>query len=98
MAQSDPPKTQADMIRAFGWSRAKASDVYNWQQYTQELIDALAPWLNVEPFELLLPPERAMGYRGMRADALRIVSSETAISQTPPAEAPTGTPSRRKTG
>lgn len=99
MAQSGPPKIQADMIRELSWSRAKASDVYNWQQYTQELIDVLAPWLNVEPYELLLHPSRAMAIRSMRKDAIRIAATETAISQTPPEpadEAPA--PRRRKTG
>lgn len=100
MAQSDPPKIQADMIRELGFGRAKASDVYNWQQYTQELIDVLAPWLNVEPYELLLHPSRAMAIRRMRADALRIAADETAISRDAdkPKEAPAHVPARRKAG
>lgn len=73
MAQSDPPKIQADLQKQLGWSKAKAHDVWHGQQYTQALIDELAPWLNCRPFELLLDPEAAMSIRRLRDAAVRIV-------------------------
>jgi len=74
MEQSDPPKIQADLQKQLGWSKAKAHDVWHGQQYTQALIDEVAPWLNARPFELLLHPDQAMAIRRLRDNAARIVS------------------------
>ncbi len=74
--------TQADLIRKLDWSRAKASDVYNGQQYTQSIVDDLISILPVEPYELLMHPDQAMAFRRIRADALRIATEI-------PIEAPT---------
>lgn len=83
MRQAHPPKIQADMVRELGMGRATASAVYNGQQYTQTLIDALAPWLNVEPYELLLHPDVAFAIRRLRAEGLRLAkdveSAERAV-------------------
>ena len=68
-------KIQADLQKELGWSKAKAHAVWHGQQYTQALIEELAPWLNTQPYELLLAPEDAMAIRGMRKDAIRIASS-----------------------
>jgi hypothetical protein len=72
MRQSVPPKRQADLIRDLGWPRAKASNVYNGQQYTQALIDQLAPWLNIRPWELLMAPNEAMAIRRVREAVAQI--------------------------
>jgi transcriptional regulator with XRE-family HTH domain len=72
-------KRQADLIREIGWSRAKASDVWNGQQYTQLMIDQVAPWLHARPYELLMHPEEAMALRRLREDAARIVSDTAHI-------------------
>lgn len=85
MEQSSPPKIQADLCRnegqgGLGWSKAKAHDVWHGQQYTQALMDELAPWLNIRPFELLLPPEVAMAIRRVRDDAARIVHDTAAAA------------------
>jgi transcriptional regulator with XRE-family HTH domain len=62
-------KKQSALTNELGWSKAKASDVWNGQQYTQAIIDELAPWLNVKPHELLMHPEDAMALRGLRQTA-----------------------------
>lgn len=97
MQTFDPPRIQADMIREFGWSRAKASDVFNGQRYTQELIDELAPWLNVKPYELLLHPEEANQIRYLQR-AIRMAPTAGAISQgfEPETPAPQESPTRRQ--
>lgn len=74
------------MIRELGFSRATASAIYNGQQYTQSLIDKLAPWLNARPYELLLPPERAFALRRMEQSAKEI-ASDPAIAPDPDAPA-----------
>lgn len=71
-------KVQADAIRELGWSRAKASDVWNGQPYSQAIVDEVAPWLNVRPFELFMTPKEANSLRSMREAALTIVSGSTA--------------------
>lgn len=63
-------KTQADLIRDLDYSRAKASDIWNGQPYRQELVDDLAPYLNLEPYEMLLSPDQAMALRQYRASAV----------------------------
>lgn len=66
---------QADMQRQFGWSKAKASDVFNGQRYNQALIDDLAPWLNARPYELLMHPHDAMAFRRLRQDVVRLAAA-----------------------
>ena len=80
--------TQADAQRQLGWSKAKASDVWNGQQYNQSIIDELAPVLKARPFELLLHPEEAHMYRRLRDGAPRLVASKSDAKAAP---AKTGT-------
>lgn len=79
-AQSDPPKRQVDLEKELEWSKGKANAVWNGQQYTQDIIDEIAPWLNVRPFELLLPPDVAMAIRRVREDAARIVRDDRSVA------------------
>lgn len=78
MQAFDPPKTQADMQREMGWSKAKANDVFSGQQYTQQIVDDVARWLNLRPYELLMHPDDAMAVRRMREDAKRIAAEPPA--------------------
>lgn len=78
-------KIQADLMRDLNWSKAKASGVWNGQQYTQSLVDELAPYLNVRPFELLLPPQEAFSIRNMREAAVRLAAERR--DSDPPAAA-----------
>lgn len=84
MEQSVPAKRQADLQKQLGWSKAKANAVWHGQQYTQTLVDELAPWLNARPYELLIPPEHAMAIRRLRQEAARIVSDARSLEETPP--------------
>lgn len=68
--------TQADAQRELGWSKAKASDVWNGQQYTQSIIDELAPYLKARPYELLIHPDEAMIIRRARDTSPRLVTSK----------------------
>lgn len=67
-------KRQRDMITELGFSKGKANEVANGQQYTQALVDVLAPWLDVEPPELLMPPALALSVRRLRESAATIVA------------------------
>lgn len=57
-------KTQTDVVNDLGWNKSKPSlFAAGSQRYHRDDVNALAHYLNVEPFELLLPPERAMALR-----------------------------------
>jgi len=62
---------QADMIKLTDWSKASMSQLYNGKQdYSPKIVEAAAKALNVEPFELLMKPERAMALRRQREAAI----------------------------
>jgi transcriptional regulator with XRE-family HTH domain len=62
---------QADMCRRTDWSKATMSQLYNNKQdYSPKLVNEAAAALNIEPFELLMKPERAMALRRQREAAL----------------------------
>lgn len=83
---------QADLIRALGWSKAKASDVVAGEQrYTRDMVNEVAAILNVRPFELLMHPSDAFSIRRMREDALRVAAETTAAEERAAAE-----PARQK--
>lgn len=71
-------KSQADMIKLTGWSKATASQLYNNKQdYNPAIVNVAAKALKVEPFELLMRPERAMALRRQREAALQIAADKT---------------------
>lgn len=66
-------KRQAHLVSELGWSRRKASEVFTGDQpYKRDTVNELSDWLQIEPFELLLPPEEAIALRQLRSSALRI--------------------------
>ena len=69
-------KRQADMVSELQWSKGKANEVAQGQQYTQALVDVLAPWLDVEPYELLMPPALALSLRKLKESAQVIVAEQ----------------------
>lgn len=68
---------QTKMRELTGWSPATMSQLYNNQQdYNSKILEEAAAALGIEPFELLIPPDRAMALRKLRETAAQIVSSE----------------------
>jgi hypothetical protein len=79
---------QADMIERAGWSKTTASLLYNCQQdYNPQLVADAARALNLDPWELLMPPEQAMQQRRLRAavvdEAQHLRAAEDRSSFTP---------------
>jgi transcriptional regulator with XRE-family HTH domain len=75
---------QAEMCRRVGWSKATASQLYNNKQdYSPGLVNEAAKALHVEPYELLMRPERAMALRRLREDALKVVENGRALDNEP---------------
>lgn len=68
-------KIQAEVVKDLGWNKSKASLMFNdKQRYHRDDVNEIAAYLQIEPFELLLPPERAMALRQYRASAEQIVT------------------------
>lgn len=66
---------QAWMMGLTGWSKATMSQLYNNEQdYSPLKVNEAAKALNAEPWELLMPPERAMALRRIRSTAEEIVT------------------------
>lgn len=82
-------KKQAEVVKDLDWNKSKASLMFNdKQRYHRDDVNEVAAYLEIEPFELLLPPERAMALRQYRASAEQIVTLVPDPDRTPPAEAP----------
>ena len=59
----------ADIERATGWDRRKVSFLVTGRQmFTRDTLDGIARALHLEPWELLLPPDRARRMRQLEAD------------------------------
>lgn len=64
------------MMELTGWSKATMSQLYNGvQDYSPAILEAAAIALNVETFELLMPPDRAMNLRRFRDSAVALAHS-----------------------
>lgn len=68
-------KIQADLSKELGWDKARANFHYHSkQQYRRDTVNELAQWLGIEPFELLIPPERALEIRDV-FERLRLIAT-----------------------
>lgn len=66
-------KSQADLSRDMDWNKAKVSLLCSGkQEFSRDDLFALADALKLEPYELLLHPDKAMSLRRMIADIKRI--------------------------
>jgi transcriptional regulator with XRE-family HTH domain len=68
-------KKQTEMMNLTGWSKATMSQLYSGQQdYSPKIVNDAARALNAQPYELLMPPEKAMALRQFQASAEVIVT------------------------
>lgn len=68
---------QSRLRELTGWSKATMSQLYKGEQdYNPTLLEEAAAALSAEPFELLIPPERAMALRQLRESAAVIVKTD----------------------
>ena len=75
---------QTEMMARTGWSKATMSQLYSGKQdYSPKIVNDAARALNVEPYELLMPPEMAFALRRQREDALRIVQDTAPLRPAP---------------
>lgn len=78
-------KKQSDIVKDLDWNKAKVSlMVRGLQPYTRDEVNELAAYLEIEPHELLMPPERAHRIRRLQTDMIRLVhDAEEAERQEP---------------
>lgn len=66
-------KRQAGVARDLDWNKAKVSLLCSGkQEFSRDDLFALADYLNIHAYELLMQPEDAMSLRRIVADAKRI--------------------------
>lgn len=67
--------TQADLIRATDFPKAKMSELVNGKsRYNRDVVNTLSRALHIRPYELLMHPEDANSIRRLRDSALTIAA------------------------
>ena len=70
-------KRQVSLVNELGWDKARANFIYHGKQhYRRADVAQLSAWLGIEPYELLMPPQRALALRNIRDSAKQIVAEE----------------------
>ncbi|MET3665933.1 hypothetical protein [Caulobacter sp. 1776] len=83
-------KKQAHLTSELGWLKNAAYRIWHGKQpYRRDILNQVAAWLEVQPYELLMPPPEAMAIRRLRESAAAIVSGTTVISGDPERFLPT---------
>lgn len=73
-------KRQSDLVKELDWPKSKANKVWHGdQRYNADIVSEVAAWLNVLPYELLMPPEEARRFREIRKIAAAIVAETGAV-------------------
>ncbi|PZR37205.1 MAG: hypothetical protein DI526_01425 [Caulobacter segnis] len=93
-------KIQADLTKELGWDKSRANFIFHGKQpYKRDKINEVASWLGIEPYELLMPPSKALAIRELYKTAERIVQGQPAFAINPEGERflPTAAPPARKT-
>ncbi len=66
-------KRQADLVKELGWAKGRANKFYHgFHPYRREIVNELARWLEIEPYELLMEPDEAMRLRRLRDAAMEV--------------------------
>lgn len=79
-------KKQADLVSELGWLKNAAHRIWHGKQpYRRDILNQVARWMNIEPYELLMPPQEALSLRGMRDSAAAIVAARASgvLASTP---------------
>lgn len=75
-------KRQSSLTNELGWSKNRANKVWHSQQsYRREEVNEIAAWLGIAPYELLMPPEKAMGLRQLEETARRIAAEAPVFTE-----------------
>lgn len=90
-------KRQASLVNELGWDKSRANFVYHGKQpYRRDLVNEIATWLQIEPYELLMDPKEAIAIRYLRAAARSIAEGSPLPASTDPAPKPGRTTASRR--
>lgn len=68
-------KRQADLASELGLLKNHAHRIWHSKQpYRRDIVNAVAKWLQIRPYELLMPPEEALQLRQLRESAMAIAA------------------------
>lgn len=68
------------MVRELGWNKAKISLTINGKQpYNRNHVEEVSAYLNIFPYELLMPPEEAMAMRRLKSDLALIAKGGSVV-------------------
>ncbi len=75
-------KRQADLVKDLGWAKGRANKFFHGiHPYRRDIVNELSSWLEIAPFELLMPPDEAIRLRRLRDAALAIAASEEVMPE-----------------
>ena len=73
-------KRQAALVNELGWTKNRAHIIWHGKQpYRRKDVNEISAWLGIEPFELLMPPQRATIFRAYRDSARQIAAEEAGV-------------------
>ena len=79
-------KRPVDFVRDLEWNKSRVSLLFSGKQpYSPAVLRDVAAYLNLQPFELLMHPDRAMAYRRMTASAATIAADAGSATEAPDA-------------
>lgn len=75
--------SQAKLAKDCDWTPSTMHGIYHGRtSYYRDILNLIAGKLNIQPYELLMPPELAMAYRQYRANAETIMKEAPAPDPT----------------
>lgn len=76
--------SQAKLAKKCDWAESTMHGIYHGRtKYYRDILNLLAKNLNIQPYELLMPPELAMAFRQFQSSAQQITTLVHS-SETPP--------------
>ena len=68
-------KKQVALVNELGWDKARANFVWHGKTpYRREIVNEIATWLGIEPYELMMTPKMAAAFKSLRRSAEQIVA------------------------
>ena len=70
-------KKQVDLIKELDYDKALAHYTFHSKRdYKRDRVNQLSAWLGIEPYELLMPPEKALAVRQLYSVAQQMVRNQ----------------------
>lgn len=92
-------KRQSDLVSDLGWLKNHAHRIWHSKQpYRRDIVNAVSAWLGIEPYELLMEPERAIQLRRFTETAYAIAADRDRPFVAAPAVESSPAPGRGSVG